>query len=233
MQDYSAETRPAPRAIRGRRRGTDAGPAATSLDEGLRKALLDLARRDAEMRRQLASEGRLFDGYHPDMEAIHAGNAATLDRLMGMTWPGRSKAGADGAEAAWLVVQHAIGLPEFQRRCLALVTEAALQGEAERAQAAMLLDRIWWFEGRGQVYGTQLDWDETGELSPVPIMDPDGVEARREAVGLEPLAVSVTRLRHEAAASGARPPADPSRRREEFEAWLVRTGWRLAPRSAA
>jgi hypothetical protein len=43
-------------------------------------------------------------------------------------WPSEDKAGEDGAEAGWLIAQHAIGEPEFQRRALQWVRESADQG---------------------------------------------------------------------------------------------------------
>src|SRR2546430_12422286 len=35
-----------------------------------------------------------------------------------------------------------------------------------------------------QVYGTQYDWDEKGELNPHPVEDPEGVDELRRSVGL-------------------------------------------------
>ncbi len=42
-------------------------------------------------------------------------------------------------------------------------------------------------EGRPQLYGTQFYADEAGKFGPRPIEDPDNVDARRKAVGLQPL----------------------------------------------
>ena len=55
--------------------------------------------------------------YVPRMEAVHVKNAARLRELIERHgWPAEDLAGKDGAEAAWLIAQHAIGEPEFQRR---------------------------------------------------------------------------------------------------------------------
>jgi hypothetical protein len=43
-------------------------------------------------------------------------------------------------------------------------------------------------EGREQVYGTQMCGTADGAAIPWPIEDPDGVDERRAAAGLEPLA---------------------------------------------
>lgn len=97
------------------------------------------------------------------------------------------------------------------------------------AHAAFLEDRIAVLEGRPQRFGTQFDWDARGELSPQPIDDPAGVDARRATVGLEPLAVRTAELRARAAAEGDRAPADPAARAAEAKAWARRAGWRDPP----
>ncbi len=95
-------------------------------------------------------------------------------------------------------------------------------GEATLAQVAYLEDRIAFFERRPQRYGTQFDWDERGMLSPWPIEDPDGVDARRAAVGLPPLADRIAQVRK--SAQGSVPP-DYARRQAEMLAWSRSVGW--------
>jgi hypothetical protein len=77
-------------------------------------------------------------------------NAEALEIALESGWPGVSRVGKDGADAAWLVAQHAIGRPEFQRRCLALMEDAVARGDAPAWHAAYLADRIRTLEGRGQ-----------------------------------------------------------------------------------
>src|SRR5437870_12291511 len=74
------------------------------------------------------------------------------------------------------------------RRGLTLLQGGASKGEVSPLNVAMLEDRIRTFEGRPQRYGTQFDWDEHGRLSPLPLEDPAGVDARRRATGPGPLA---------------------------------------------
>src|SRR5207247_48023 len=83
-----------------------------------------------------------------------------------------------GALAAWLILQHAIGNPPLMRRGLTLLRGGVSEGEVSPLEVAMLEDRIRTFEGRPQRYGTQFDWDEHGRLSPLPLEDPAGVDAR-------------------------------------------------------
>lgn len=182
---------------------------------------------DQRVRAELAADGSLFDGYHPRMELVHRRNAARLSAILDRCgWPGRSQVGSDGAHAAWLIVQHAVGDPVLQRRCLELLRAAAAQGEAALLDVAMLDDRIRVHEGRPQRYGTQYDWDSTGQLSPLPIEAPEHVDERRRAVGLGPLAEQTRRQREFAAQANERPPADWAARQREMNDWFRSRGWR-------
>jgi hypothetical protein len=187
----------------------------------LRDRLLALRDHDLVVRDRLAADGSLFAGYHPEMQAVHEANAAELQGIVDAHgWPTAPLVGKDGADAAWLIAQHAIGLPAFQRACLEAVRETG----APPWQAAYLDDRIRVLEGRPQLYGTQFDWDADGRLSPEPIEDPDNVDARRAAVGLPPLAGAVEKQRRAGADEPV--PADLEARRRETEAWARSVGWR-------
>ncbi|MFC3713201.1 DUF6624 domain-containing protein [Sphingoaurantiacus capsulatus] len=181
--------------------------------------LIAMAKRDLDTRTRLAADGSLFDGYNSEMQAVHEANAAELAAILDAGgWPSREAVGAEAADAAWLVAQHAIGLPDFQRRCLALIAAS----DAPAWQAAMLEDRIRILEGHEQRYGTAFDWDEDGQMSPQPIEQPDDVDARRAAVGLPPLSETIARHR---ATSDHRPP-DLAQRQRDYTAWLKKVGWR-------
>jgi hypothetical protein len=197
------------------------------MNDSLRDELLAMAEEDQRVRAELAAEGSLFDGYHPRMEEVHRRNAARLTEIMAEHgWPGGTLVGKEGAHAAWLVLQHAIGNPSLQRRGLELLRRAVAEGEAPAIETAMLEDRVRSFEGKPQVYGTQFDWDEHGRLSPLPIEDEANVDERRRHVGLPPLAGD-TRRRREAIAHGCeKPPRDWAERQRQFEAWALAVGWR-------
>jgi hypothetical protein len=195
--------------------------------EDWRTALVEAAARDVETRARLAASGALFEGYHPEMEAVHAANAALLARVFdAIGWPGRKQLGDEGAAAAFMILQHAIGHPALQRRGLALMLEAIPAGEANALDAAYLSDRIAVLEGRPQTFGTQFDWDSNGQLSPAPTRDDATLDERRASVGLPPMAETIAHMRAEAAAEGQNAPGDLARRRAEYEAWARRVGWR-------
>lgn len=192
-----------------------------------RGLLIDAARNDIETRTRLARSGALFTGYHPEMEAVHNANADLAERALdAIGWPGRHKLGDEGAGAAFLIIQHAIGRPSLQRRALALMLEAIPEGQANALDAAYLSDRIAIFEGREQAFGTQFDWDANGQLSPSPTRDPETLDERRASVGLPSMAETIANMRANAAAEGERAPVDLAQRRAEFEAWTRRAGWR-------
>jgi len=182
-----------------------------------------MAEEDQRVRAELSATGELFQGYAPRMAEVHARNARALESLIEEHgWPGKSLVGDDGAQAAWLVLQHAIGSPAVQRKCLPLLRDAAARGEADPAHPAYLEDRIHFFERRPQLYGTQLDWDDYGQLTPWLLQDPDRVDEHRHSVGLPPLADTLHQAR---ADTQEPPPPDPNKRRQEMEAWAKSVGW--------
>jgi hypothetical protein len=190
--------------------------------------IIAMAREDLRLRAALAETGALFEGYHPDMERVHTANARRLEDIITDIggWPAPARVGAEAAEAAWLIVQHAIGLPDFQRKMLPLIQEAAEAGDVPAWQAAYLEDRIRVFEGRLQLYGTQFDWDEAGALSPLPIENPQDVNLRRAAVGLDTIEEKTAAMRRRAESEGETPPQAPAKRRKEAEDWARKAGWR-------
>lgn len=189
--------------------------------------LIAAARRDGETRARLAASGELFDGYHPEMEAVHGENAALLARAFdALGWPNHQTLGDEGAAAAFFILQHAIGRPDVQRRGLELMLDAIPLGHANALDAAYLSDRIAVFEGRPQLFGTQFDWDDAGLLSPSSIANPASVDERRESVGLPPITDTIAHMRANAAAENHKAPADLVQRKRDFEAWARRVGWR-------
>jgi hypothetical protein len=192
-------------------------------DDLLAAELIAMIERDDATRARLAADGSLFEGYHPEMEAVHRQNAARLRELVAASgWPTRSQVGESAASAAWRIVQHAIGEPAFLRAMLPVLDDAARRGQADPAEVAMLEDRIRVLEGRPQRYGTQYDWSDDGADMVLSngVEDPDTVDARRASVGLPPI------VWRRPAPPDQSPPADRAARRAAAEAWLRSAGWR-------
>lgn len=161
------------------------------------------------------------------MQAVHEQNARKLEEIVsGHGWPGIVLVGDDGAKAAWVIVQHAIGLPSFQRRCLDLLHKSACAHEVPSWQPAYLLDRIRVFEGKPQVYGTQFDRDEQGEMSPCPVEDAGGLNERRAALGLDSIEDRTRMMRAQARSAPERSPADRAAHQAKYREWPRQVGWR-------
>ncbi|MGI8981731.1 MAG: DUF6624 domain-containing protein [Pirellulaceae bacterium] len=101
-------------------------------------------------------------------------------------WPSNTMAGEDGANAAWLLVQHADAEPKFQRKCLDLMAKLQ-KGEVSPANLAYLTDRVLLAEGKRQRYGTQFT-SVDGKWQPRPLEDEANVDNRRAEAGLPRLA---------------------------------------------
>jgi fibronectin type 3 domain-containing protein len=151
------------------------------LHDLLRSELLSLRDGDLALREELLAAGELGGAYHPRMEAMHVKNARRLRQLIAdHGWPAADLAGADGAEAAWLIAQHSIGEPEFMRIALRLIKECVEQGRAPAWHAAHLEDRIALYEGRPQRFGTQtIDDPHDGLPRPWTLAEPDRVNELR------------------------------------------------------
>jgi len=158
-------------------------------NDALCTALLRMRSEDLTVRQELLDSGQLGGVYVPRMEAIHINNAARLRELIDQHgWPAEDIAGKDGAEAAWLIAQHAVGEPDFQRQVLRLVTECATAGRIPAWHVAYLEDRIAMYEGRPQRYGSQwFDDPRDGRTRPWKLSDPERVNEFRASVGLPKL----------------------------------------------
>lgn len=187
---------------------------------------MNMVEEDRRVSEELAADGSLFEGYHPRMAEVHQRNGLRLGEIIDRYgWPGKTLVGEEGADAAWLIVQHDIGNPALQRRSLLLLREAVAAGEAKASQLALLTDRICVLGGKPQVYGTQYDWDENGEMSPCPIENPEQVDELRKRVGLIPLHEDTRLKRANILLSSEKPPRDLQARRQEMEEWARSVGW--------
>jgi hypothetical protein len=132
---------------------------------------------------------------HPDdvplmmrMLEVDAQNTMWLDEIIQQHgWLTYSLVGEDGAQAAFLLIQHSPSL-QFQKKCLELLEQAVSQNEADRISLAYLTDRIRTSDGKPQLYGTQGQTSPDGSIVPFPIEDEAHVDERRKAMGLEPVA---------------------------------------------
>lgn len=149
--------------------------------EELAAQLIEMAELDLAVREKLQAENRLLPGYNPEMEIVHRRHAARLREIIAETgWPTRSKVGEQASDAAWLIVQHSIGEAAFMKGCYQLMQ--LVKSDINPSNLAYLHDRICYFTGRPQRYGTQFDGDEL-----YPVEDAIILNNLREGLQLPPL----------------------------------------------
>ncbi len=188
--------------------------------------IIELQKADLELRDQLIRNGQLSDGYNLEMESLHIKNAEILNEIIEkIGYPTIEKVGAEASEAAWLVIQHSISKPEFMKKCAVLLEKAVAGNQAEAKHLAYLTDRIAVFEDREQLYGTQFDWDENGEMNPKPFDDLEKVNFRRKSVGLNSLQEQTEIIRKQIFRENQKPPADRRERNKQADEWRKKVGW--------
>ncbi len=196
-------------------------------DKDYALAIIELKTKDDILRDRLIKNGSLWDGYHPDMRALHNEN---IHRLKGMMvsngFPRISTVGKEAYEAAFFIVQHAIDHPTVIKKYAEDLWSEAQKGDALMIHYAYLIDRIAVFEGHPQIYGTQFDWDKFGQLSPMGEVNFKAVNTKRKELGLVPLEDQIVRMRAQAKKHGQTPPSDFEEKQARFHAWLKEVGWR-------
>ena len=95
-------------------------------------------------------------------------------------WLGPEVVGRRGNTTLFLVIQHSD--LKTQEKYLPVMREAVKNGKAEGSQLALLIDRVEMYNGRPQIYGSQVNGDRFYK-----IIDEVNVNKRRATVGLEPL----------------------------------------------
>ncbi len=160
------------------------------MNDELARELILMAQRDQEILAELFANGELPSAeYHPVMRSVHEGNASALRRVIDEhDWPGVQLVGAEAADAAWLIAQHAVSDVAFMSWCAQKLAAAVNSGGAPGWQLAFLEDRIRILTCRNQLYGTQFDVADDGTVTPLPIESPDLVDDRRARLGLNTVA---------------------------------------------
>jgi hypothetical protein len=173
---------------------------ALAANEELRQELLRRFREDQEARNEflkwMKSHGsgsskqikELDTPENSRVRKVDAANTARMKEIIAQYgWPGTSLVGSDGANAAWLLIQHADADVPLQKQCLALLERAARKGEASKTNLAYLTDRVLVAEKKKQRYGTQMQ-QQGGKWVPHPVEDEASLDKRRAEVGLPAMA---------------------------------------------
>jgi hypothetical protein len=192
---------------------TEAAAGVVELPE-LRAELLAMREKDQAVRQELMQVVREADGDTSAipitlvlrMKQLDATHLARLKEIVDAHgWPANSMVGEDGANAAWLLIQHADRSEiDFMERSLRMIEAAWEAGEADGQHYAYLVDRLRMYRGEPQIYGTQSDVED-GEVVVWEIEDEETVDERRATVGLPPLAEQIAKTKE---ALGAMSPQE-------------------------
>lgn len=182
------------------------------MNKSIASELIEMARYDLQVREELLEAGKLSPGYNPDMERVHLKNAARLEEIINtIGYPTPSEVGKEASEAAWLIVQHAISKPALMKRCYALLSAAS--DDINPQNLAYLHDRICYFEGKPQKFGTQFD-----NRGLYPVEDKAETIRLRKALQLsthdEGLIIEATKLE-----------TDLHPHDKDFNQWRKKVGW--------
>jgi hypothetical protein len=188
--------------------------------------IIELKNADLQLRAKLIESKKLSEGYNEEMEKLHLQNAAILEEIINsIGYPTIDKVGKEASEAAWLIIQHSIGLPDFMKKCADRLQNEVDQKKADPIHLAYLSDRIAVLEGKPQLYGTQFDWDENGDLSPNLFDDLQMVNQRRQSIGLNSLEEQTEIIRKRVKQENQLPPKDFEKQKQEVLEWKRKTGW--------
>ena len=194
--------------------------------EEFAEKIIRLKNADEALRNKLIESGKLSDGYNEEMKELHDRNAKILSEIINtIGYPTTEKVGKEASEATWLIIQHAIGQPDFMKTCVKLLEGAVNENKASPIHLAYLTDRVALLEGKPQLYGTQFDWDENGELSPNVFDNLKKVNQRRKVIGLNSLEEQTAIIRERAISEKQSPPKAYNERKQEIEQWKKRVGW--------
>ncbi len=143
-----------------------------------------------------AKTGEVPHWYYPiaaQKKKITTENFKELKKLLKKYgWPRYDQVGKLAADAPLLVINHH---PEDSVRVayLPMVKKACESEQGSCLEYAKIYDRILVNQGKEQWYGMQFRYGSNRQLEPFPVADPSGVDARRKAIGLEPLGVYLKR----------------------------------------
>lgn len=194
--------------------------------KGIAEIIVKLKNADLALRSKLVKSGQLSEGYNEEMAKLHKQNTKILNDIIDQIgYPTIDKVGKEGSEATWLIIQHSIGQPVFMKKCAKLLEEQVSDDRANKKNLAYLTDRIAVFENKPQLYGTQFDWDENGELNPNNFDDLIKVNLRRNSIGLNSLEKQTEIIRKQAKNENQLPPTDFEKRKIEMEKWKKSVGW--------
>jgi hypothetical protein len=164
----------------------DAGPVSPSASPGevaqpaLRDELLEMMRADQVER---TGEGLPPGTRLPPPQDFNR-SVRLREIIAEHGWPTYDLVGREAGTAAWLVAQHADFDVAWQQEVVGLLRTAVEDGQADPTELAYLEDRLAVNLAEPQTYGTQIRCTDGVPAPATPLVDPEGVDDLRAAVGL-------------------------------------------------
>lgn len=157
----------------------------------LRKIINRMVLTDQKLRYALVQAGRSEERQKisHDIYVADSINRARVRKIFKQYgWPKISAIGKDGQNNFWLMVQHADDDPAFQQAALSAMQKLKKNGGVNLENYAFLYDRVLCNLNYRQWYGTQVNWTTHGKATSFrSIADEDGVDKRRDSMGMLPL----------------------------------------------
>ena len=169
-------------------------------DKPLQAKLLTIFQDDQPIRLQYISAQKEFGRQSKQVDSLgrimmHKDSANLIkvtEILDKYGWVGADKVGVQANQTLFLVIQHSD--LKTQQKYLPMMKEAVKIGNANGSALALMEDRVALGEGKRQIYGSQIGYDNEKSKSYIlPLDDPDNVDKRRAEVGLGLLADYVKR----------------------------------------
>ncbi|GAB3884809.1 DUF6624 domain-containing protein [Spirosoma agri] len=123
--------------------------------------------------------GNISGGASTQVDSVNLRKVEQLIEQYG--YPGRNLVGATLGNTAWLIIQHSAAV--IQEKHLPILQRAADQGEMQKTNIALLIDRIRVYKRQKQLYCTQVKMETNGQRSFDAIEDERNVNKRRAEVG--------------------------------------------------
>ncbi|AQG80840.1 hypothetical protein AWR27_16850 [Spirosoma montaniterrae] len=164
--------------------------AALKLNIPLKNELQAIYETDQQPRAQIDSLIQKYGNESAQMQQlwqhIHRTDSINLIRIESIIrqygYPGKRLVGPNQSNTAWLIIQHS---PlATQEKYLPLIRKAAEEGEMDKSNVALLVDRIRMYKGQKQLYGSQIAIDPSGKRHFHPIADEVNVNKRRADMDL-------------------------------------------------
>jgi len=166
----------------------------TMIDQNLRK-LWSLPPENSHFETQEEFEN-FRKGVSERVTKVDEFNTAEIQKMLkGRGWFRDDKDGEGAGRYGWLIAQHADRNPTFQQAALKLMKAELGAPGVSKSNYAYLYDRVQMrfmdsdgLDERIQRYGIQGRCTGPGTWEPLPMEDPENIDARRAEVGLGPIA---------------------------------------------